>query len=104
MQRFAERTGVTSDRPQRRYLWTDAFAVCNFLGLWRATGDAMHREVALRLVDQVHQTSAATAPMTCLGWISGLPGRKARRTRRRRGQQGARRALVHRSSPSSNGV
>ena len=35
---FAERTGLTSDRPQQRYLWTDAFAVCNFLGLARADG------------------------------------------------------------------
>src|SRR5258706_6251131 len=33
----------------RRYLWTDAYAVCNWLGL----GD---RERALRLVDAVHQT------------------------------------------------
>ena len=40
MTAFAERTGITSDRPQRRYLWTDAFAVCNFLGLARETGDA----------------------------------------------------------------
>jgi len=46
---FADRTGVTSDRPRRRYLWTDAFAVCNFLRL----GDT---ERALRLVAQVHET------------------------------------------------
>jgi hypothetical protein len=36
MQAFAERTGLTGSRPQRRYLWTDAFAVCNFLGLGQA--------------------------------------------------------------------
>jgi hypothetical protein len=73
MQRFAERTGVTSDRPPRRYLWTDAFAVCNFLGLWRATGDALHREVALRLVDQVHHTLGRhRADDARTGWISGL--------------------------------
>jgi hypothetical protein len=52
---FAERTGVTSDRPQQRYLWTDSFAVCNFLGLWRATGDDQYRRLALRLVDDVHR-------------------------------------------------
>jgi hypothetical protein len=33
MASFAERTGLVSDRPPRRYLWSDAFAVCNLLGL-----------------------------------------------------------------------
>ena len=28
MQAFAHRTGLTSDATPRRYLWTDAFAVC----------------------------------------------------------------------------
>ena len=32
MMGFAERTGLTAARPHQRYLWTDAFAVCNFLG------------------------------------------------------------------------
>ena len=36
---FAERTGIADGRPPRRYLWTDAFAVCNFLALARATGE-----------------------------------------------------------------
>ena len=49
MRRFAQRTGLTSDRPLERYLWTDAFAVCNFLGLGET-------ELALRLVNQVHHT------------------------------------------------
>jgi len=31
MQEFAERTGVTGLLPQQRYLWTDAFAVCNLI-------------------------------------------------------------------------
>ena len=30
MLQFADRTGLTSDRPPDRYLWTDAFAVCCF--------------------------------------------------------------------------
>jgi hypothetical protein len=70
---FAERTGITSNRPQQRYLWTDAFAVCNFLGLSRATGDEQYRRLALRLVDRVHQVlgrQRSDAPRT--GWISGL--------------------------------
>ncbi len=53
---FAERTGLVSERPPRRYLWTDAFAVCNFLGLARLTGEQRYTELALRLVDQVHHT------------------------------------------------
>ena len=70
---FAERTGLSGGRPPRRYLWTDAFAVCNFLGLERATGEARHRELALRLVDQVHHTLGRHRPddVRC-GWISGL--------------------------------
>ena len=42
MMRFAERTGLVSGRSPMRYLWTDAFAVCNFLGLARATGEARY--------------------------------------------------------------
>jgi hypothetical protein len=70
---FAERTGLTSQRPQKRYLWTDSFAVCNFVGLSRATGDERYRELALRLVDRVHHTLGrhrSDDPRT--GWISGL--------------------------------
>lgn len=47
MRAFAARTGLDGASPPRRYLWTDAFAVCNFLVL----GDAAR---ASRLVDQVH--------------------------------------------------
>ena len=28
MASFADRTGLTGAKPQRRYLWTDAFAIC----------------------------------------------------------------------------
>lgn len=56
MSRFADRTGLSSSRPQRRYLWTDAFAVCTYLGLARATGQDAHRELARSLVDRVHHT------------------------------------------------
>ncbi|MGB5286493.1 MAG: hypothetical protein WBN29_18440 [Polyangiales bacterium] len=73
MMRFAERTGLISDLPPKRYLWTDAFAVCNFLGLAQATGEERYTALALRLIDQVHQvlgTYRADDPRT--GWISGL--------------------------------
>jgi hypothetical protein len=77
MTRFADRTGVTGERPSRRYLWTDAFAVCNFLGLERATGEGRYRELALRLVDQVHHTLGRHRPDdTRTGWLSGLNERE----------------------------
>ena len=56
MQGFAERTGLSAGHPARRYLWTDAFAVCNFLSLAQATGEHHYTTLALRLVDQVHHT------------------------------------------------
>lgn len=46
---FADRTGITSGESKARYLWTDAFAVCNFLGLARATGDPHHAELAFNV-------------------------------------------------------
>jgi hypothetical protein len=53
MDEFAERTGLTSDWRQKRYLWTDAFAVCNFLGLARSTGEQRHLELALQLCQNI---------------------------------------------------
>jgi hypothetical protein len=70
---FAERTGLTSERSPQRYLWTDAFAVCNFLSLAHVTGETRYTDLALRLVDQVHHSLGrhrADDPRT--GWISGL--------------------------------
>jgi hypothetical protein len=73
MTRFAERTGVASGRTAKRYLWTDAFAVCNFAGLARATGNQHYQELALRLVDQVHHTLGRHRDDDRRrGWISGL--------------------------------
>lgn len=73
MARFAERTGLTSQRAPQRYLWTDAFAVCNFLGLDRATGESRHGELALHLVQHVHHVLGRhRADDRRRGWISGL--------------------------------
>jgi len=72
MNGFAERTGLMSG-PQRRYLWTDAFAVCNFLGLQRMTADPHYDELAMHLVDSVHHglgRNRSDAPRP--GWISGV--------------------------------
>jgi hypothetical protein len=54
MQGFARRTGLTGGAESRRYLWTDAFAVCNFIGLAEARIDASGLDLARRLVDCVH--------------------------------------------------
>jgi hypothetical protein len=73
MMRFAERTGLASDGAPRRYLWTDAFAVCNFLGLARVTARAEYGELARRLVDHVHrELGRYRADDERAGWISGL--------------------------------
>ena len=74
MDDFADTTGLSlGAAPPKRYLWTDAFAVCNFLGLFSSTEDTRYKELALRLVDQVHhklgrRRSDDPEP----GWISGL--------------------------------
>lgn len=73
MDRYAERTGLTSDQADTRYLWTDAFAVCNYLGLARSSGNPAYTELALKLVDRVHHglgRHRRDDPRS--GWISGL--------------------------------
>jgi hypothetical protein len=73
MDAFARRTGLIGGGEPRRYLWTDAFAVCTFLELHRRTGDERYKDLALRLVHQVHHTLGRHReddPRT--GWISGL--------------------------------
>lgn len=74
MMEFANVTGLSSvGRAPRRYLWTDAFAVCNFLELYRQTEDESYAQLAVDLVDQVHRILGSHRdddPRT--GWISGL--------------------------------
>lgn len=71
---FSERTGLfPAGSSPERYLWTDAFAVCNFLGLYRQTGDEQYRRLALLLVDQVHAILGRhRQDDDRAGWISGL--------------------------------
>jgi len=71
---FARRTGLTNqDRPPRRYLWTDAFAVCTLLGLSVEEDDEDMLRLALRLVDQTHHVLGRHRPDDeRSGWISGL--------------------------------
>ena len=73
MEAFAKRTGLTSSAAPQRYLWTDAFAVCNFLELSRQRGDPSFQNLALQLVDQVHRILGRHRPDDPRsGWISGL--------------------------------
>jgi hypothetical protein len=54
MREFAENTGLNSERDPKRYLWTDAFAVCNFIQLFKQTKNEKYKDLAIDLVDQVH--------------------------------------------------
>jgi len=71
---FAYATGLDGEsKPPRRYLWTDAFAVCNFLELYRRSQDESWLDLAKRLVDQVHHVLGRHRPEGPQnGWISGL--------------------------------
>lgn len=78
---FAKRTGLSpaSNYP-RRYLWTDAFAVCNYLQLYRQTGDEHFKLLSLKLLDQVHnQLGRHRQDDPRTGWISGLDENEGRR-------------------------
>lgn len=77
MNAFVKRTGL-SDRSAvpRRYLWTDAFAVCNLLELGRRSGNDTERELGIALIDQTHTVLGRHRPADSRkGWISGLDER-----------------------------
>ncbi|HML06407.1 MAG TPA: hypothetical protein VK426_11580 [Methanobacterium sp.] len=74
MRDFASFTGLEPESPTpTRYLWTDAFAVCNYLELFSQTEDKKYLDLALRLVHQVHHVLGKHRnddPRS--GWISGF--------------------------------
>jgi hypothetical protein len=74
MLHFAGATGLWPVRDEpRRYLWTDAFAVCNFLSLYRHYDEQIYLDLTLSLVEQVHRTLGRHRPDDIRsGWISGL--------------------------------
>ncbi len=78
MLEFARLSGLSpAVVPPQRYLWTDAFAVCNFLELYRQTGDGRFRQLATLLVDQVHAVlGRRRRDDERGGWISGLDERE----------------------------
>jgi len=81
LDRFADQTGLTNaQKPNLRYLWTDAFAVCNFLGIARITAPKEEqlkcKNCAKSLVDSVHLTlsqydSQASRSSISSGWLPG---------------------------------
>ena len=81
MSDFATRTGLSPpSRKPSRYLWTDAFAVCNFLELFERTSDEKYRRGATELIDQVHRVLGRYRDDDKRsGWISGLDERAGRR-------------------------
>jgi hypothetical protein len=79
MSQFATSTGLSGEScVPHRYLWTDAFAVCNYLELYCQTGEQSFLDLALRLVDQVHQILGKHHKDSVRsGWISGLDEEQA---------------------------
>jgi len=71
---YAAITGLSPlENTPRRYLWTDAFAVCTLLELFQQTDDERWRDLALQLVDQVHAVLGRhRGDDHRSGWISGL--------------------------------
>ncbi|MEN6341541.1 MAG: hypothetical protein ABFC89_03175 [Methanospirillum sp.] len=77
---YASRTGLApAGASPTRYLWTDAFAVCTYLGLAGTTGEPACRARALALVEQVHSVLGRhRGDDGRTGWISGLPEAEGR--------------------------
>lgn len=72
---FSERTGlISAARPAKRYLWTDSYAVCTYIGLYKRSGQEKYLESARNLVDQVHLVLSRHRidDDERTGWISGL--------------------------------
>jgi hypothetical protein len=75
MDDFLNRTGITGETgdADRRYLWTDAFAVQTCFALARSENNKNYLHLGLKLIDRVHHTLGKHRPDdTRTGWISGL--------------------------------
>jgi len=73
MMDFSYRTGILGSEKPKRYLWTDAFAVCNFLAIYKLKKDKTYLDLALKLVEQVHHVLGKhRGDDGRTGWISGL--------------------------------
>lgn len=78
---FADSTKLTGSQDlPRRYLWTDAFAVCNFLELYSRTDNDKWLQLALDLVGQVHRVLGRHREDDVRsGWISKLTEEEGQR-------------------------
>jgi hypothetical protein len=75
---FADATGLSGGRPPQRYLWTDAYAVCNFIALDRRLPGRDYLGLAVALVDQVHAVLGRFDEKDSrTGWISCLSDAEA---------------------------
>ncbi len=74
MEKFAINTGLEPETSHpKRYLWTDAFAVCNYLELYKLINDKSYLDLALKLIYQVHHILGKNRPDNRnSGSISGL--------------------------------
>ncbi len=85
MAKYAIDTGLISDPETgeklhpRRYLWTDAFAVCNYIGLYKRYSNPEFLQQALVLIEQVHYVLGRHRDDSpkC-GWLSGLDDDEAK--------------------------
>ena len=76
MDQFAERTGLLENDGDsgRRYLWTDAHALQNFISLANITRDKKYYDISESLIYHVHHTLGKySEDDSRSGWISGLP-------------------------------
>jgi len=78
---FEKRTCIKNKKcTPKRYLWTDAFAVCNLLGLFLKTDNTCYKDDALLLIDQVHHVLGKHRSDDLRnGWISGLDEKEGER-------------------------
>jgi len=88
MNEFAKETGITGDgeTEQYRYLWTDAWAVQNFLALAAEFDEKAYAELAIDLIEKVHYTLGRYPPEDPRsGWISELSDEEGRNHPAKRG-------------------
>jgi hypothetical protein len=82
MDSFAQRTGIIKEKgnPEDRYLWTDAFAVQTFFGLYHEFQEETYKNYAFKLIDIVHETLGSYHPGDYRkGNFSGLSGEEAKK-------------------------
>jgi hypothetical protein len=75
MEQFARRSGLQPGAAPVRYLWTDAFAACNFQGLADAGAGPSFEALAQRTIGQVHEVLGHfRADDARSGWLGGPHG------------------------------